>query len=238
MKFGKNNCWKLRFSEINFSFPKICCRTDGENDQARLDTCEWFKFELAPPIGGNGKERKRSYFATKKGSEDGQGVLVSLYSLQANIMIPRWLEHLTNDLFKGQPQLLEVAQILSLYGKGDEDERTGSPVVEIALFTFCAFQSFGDDLIQIVSLLNIEGLSFTIKPSMHGGPPYFYCSWNSHATKRSHTFIDAMPVFSKYRLQKDTGAPKLRNKWKMKVVKAIKTQCDKELEDIRKAVAP
>eukprot|EP00922_Rhytidocystis_sp_ex-Travisia-forbesii_P000695 GHVS01001027.1.p1 GENE.GHVS01001027.1~~GHVS01001027.1.p1 ORF type:complete len:227 (+),score=9.30 GHVS01001027.1:618-1298(+) len=226
MKFKEGNCWIVSFGEIDLSFAKICCRCHPEKDWKLFDACEGFEFI---------ETGYRRYIATKKGSEDDEKVLVSLYPMKT-VNTP--LDELMKDIFTGQQQMLEISQILSVYGRGDRVDTTGSPVLEIALFTFCAFQSFGGDLLKIVSLLNIEGLSFTIKPSMHGGPPYFYCSWKSHATQRSHTFIDAKPIFDKYHLQKDTGALKVRTKWKMAVVKAIKTQCDKELEDIRKAVAP
>eukprot|EP00922_Rhytidocystis_sp_ex-Travisia-forbesii_P000691 GHVS01001021.1.p1 GENE.GHVS01001021.1~~GHVS01001021.1.p1 ORF type:complete len:228 (+),score=8.55 GHVS01001021.1:618-1301(+) len=227
MKFKEGNCWIVSFGEIDLSFAKICCRCHPEKDWKLFDACEGSEFAFI-------ETGDRRFIAKKNGEK----VFVNLYPM-TTINTPTNVFHeLMKDIFTGQQQMLEISQILSVYGRGDRVDTTGSPVLEIAVFTFCAFQSFGGDLLKIVSLLNIEGLSFTIKPSMHGGPPYFYCSWNSHATKRRNTFIYAKPIINKYHLHNESGALKLRTTWKMKVVKAIKTQCDKELEDIRKAVAP
>eukprot|EP00922_Rhytidocystis_sp_ex-Travisia-forbesii_P000700 GHVS01001032.1.p1 GENE.GHVS01001032.1~~GHVS01001032.1.p1 ORF type:complete len:228 (+),score=8.55 GHVS01001032.1:399-1082(+) len=227
MKFKEGNCWIVSFGEIDLSFAKICCRCHPEKDWKLFDACEGSEFAFI-------ETGDRRFIAKKNGEK----VFVNLYPM-TTINTPTNVFHeLMKDIFTGQQQMLEISQILSVYGRGDRVDTTGSPVLEIAVFTFCAFQSFGGDLLKIVSLLNIEGLSFTINPSMHEGPPFFWCSWTSGTEGRKDMYIYMAPVFKKYGLKKFHRAPKLRTTWKMKVVKAIKTQCDKELEDIRKAVAP
>eukprot|EP00922_Rhytidocystis_sp_ex-Travisia-forbesii_P000710 GHVS01001044.1.p1 GENE.GHVS01001044.1~~GHVS01001044.1.p1 ORF type:complete len:234 (+),score=4.59 GHVS01001044.1:494-1195(+) len=218
-KNGTCEIWPRNPLQLNFE--SIYCEMEQTIIQKLVQGGEVFHFKVK-------HDRGKRYETSKKGSENSDVVIVTM--VEKGRGDKNAFQEFTSDFMKEDKEgkMLEIAQILALQGLDGDNEKAEPPYLPIALFTFCAFQSFGDDLIQIVSLLNIEGLNFTIKPSLLVGDPLFSCSWSSSENRRHGTSIQADRVVTKYRLTLKTGAIYLRHNWKLNVLKSVKAQCDKE----------